>query len=157
VRPVHADCERARQWTSIALDGELSAFERFLLDAHLDGCAECRAFNSDVGQFTSALRDAPAEPFAGVQLNVRPRRARLAFAPAVAAMAVAAVALGSVVASSHLGSGFEHGTAAPQPAAALVGLSHDAMNLHTLRVLQQLDVTKAISSRAGGGPFVQDR
>lgn len=154
---VHGDCDRARQWASIELDGELSAFERVLLRAHLADCASCREFHAGVRDFTTALRTAPDEQFEGVQLGRPRRRARLRLAPAVAAMAVVAVGLGSIRASSHLG--FDSGTAVPPASASVDVLSQDAMNLHTLRALERLDVAKspARMSRSGGGPFVQER
>ena len=35
-------CERAMQWISLELDGELSQLERAALGRHIDGCARCR-------------------------------------------------------------------------------------------------------------------
>lgn len=49
-------CERARQWASLRVDGELSELESALLDAHLGGCADCRAFATDLESVTFALR-----------------------------------------------------------------------------------------------------
>lgn len=54
-------CERARQWASLRLDGELSSFEEALLDAHLDGCHDCREFAGDVSAISAELRSAPPE------------------------------------------------------------------------------------------------
>ena len=42
-------------------DGELSLFERRLLDAHCSHCAECRAIRDGVDAVTELVRDAPAE------------------------------------------------------------------------------------------------
>lgn len=157
MRAVHGDCDRARQWASIELDGELSAFESVLLRAHVAGCASCRKFHAGIGDFTTALRSAPDERFEGVQLGRLRGRVRLRLAPAVAAMAVLAVGLGSISASSQLG--FGRGTATPPAAASVDVSSQDAMNLHTLLALERMDIAKspARTSRSGGGPFVQER
>jgi predicted anti-sigma-YlaC factor YlaD len=157
VRTVHGDCDRARQWASIELDEELSAFEGVLLHAHLAGCGSCREFHAGIGDFAAALRSAPEEQFEGVQLGRMRRRVRLRLAPAVAAMAVLAVGLGSISASSQLG--FDSGTTTPPAAASVDVSSQDAMNLHTLRALERMDIAKspARTSRSGGGPFVQER
>jgi anti-sigma factor RsiW len=101
VRNVHGHCERARQWASVGVDGELSTFERALLEDHLGRCASCREFSRDVSGLTSALRAAPREQFEGVVLGRIHRQIRLRLAPAAAAMAIAAVGLGSLVASTQ--------------------------------------------------------
>jgi hypothetical protein len=154
---MHGECERAREWASFELDGELSAFERVLLRAHLRSCEPCRDFHADVSGFTTTLREAPHERFAGVQLSRPRRRVRLRLAPAVAAMAVVAVGLGSIRASSHLGS-FESREAAPSPVAAVDSIAQTGVNLHTLRTLKRLNIpsTPRASTRWGGGPVVQD-
>ena len=159
MRTVHGDCDRARQWASIELDGELSVFEGVLLRAHFADCASCREFHAGIGDFAAALRSAPDEQFEGVQLGRLRRRVSLRLAPAIAAMAVVAVGLGSVVASSQLGSGFQRRTATPPSAFALVGGTHDAVNQHTLRALRRLDIADSTgrSGRSGGGPYVQER
>ena len=95
------ECDRARQWASTELDGELSSFERVLLHAHLDACPACNAFSSEIGGLTRTLREAPLEQLASPIEIARPRRRlSLRLAPAAAAMAVAAVGLGSLLASS---------------------------------------------------------
>ena len=40
-------CERAREWASLRLDGELSELERALLDAHTRNCAACAEYVAD--------------------------------------------------------------------------------------------------------------
>ena len=54
-------CNRAREWISLSMDGELSEFEQVLMAAHLERCAECRAFDADTRGFTTALRLAAPE------------------------------------------------------------------------------------------------
>jgi anti-sigma factor RsiW len=98
---MHGHCERARQWASAAVDGELSTFERALLADHIERCASCREFSRDVTGLTTALRAAPREPFEGVVISRVRRQVRLRLAPAAAAMAIAAVGLGSLLASTQ--------------------------------------------------------
>ena len=52
MRRVNGNCERAREWASLELDGELSTFERALLDAHLEGCRTCTEFRSSISGLT---------------------------------------------------------------------------------------------------------
>jgi hypothetical protein len=54
-------CERTRAWISVAQDSELSEFERALVAAHLERCAECSGFAADVASITTALRDSPLQ------------------------------------------------------------------------------------------------
>ena len=98
---MHGHCERARQWASADADGELSTFERALLEDHLGRCSSCREFSRDVGGMTSALRAAPLQPFEGGVLGRIRRQVRLRLAPAAAAMAIVAVGLGSLAASTQ--------------------------------------------------------
>jgi predicted anti-sigma-YlaC factor YlaD len=55
----HPECERARLWVSLSLDGELSEIEQVSLRAHIGRCAACAAFEGDVGALTLELRNAP--------------------------------------------------------------------------------------------------
>jgi anti-sigma factor RsiW len=130
---VQGQCERARQWASVELDGEISTFERALLADHLGKCPECRAFSTDVTGLTEALRAAPYEPFEGVTIGRMRRRVRLAMTPVAVAATVAAIGLGSILASAHL-----KGTSGLQPlprTPAVAGA--DALNLSTLRGLER--------------------
>ena len=102
MRAVHGHCERAREWASADVDGELSTFERALLADHLERCGSCRAFAHDVQGLTTALRAAPREHFEVTMAGRVRRHARVRLAPAAAAMAIAAVGLGSLLASSQL-------------------------------------------------------
>ncbi len=58
---VPADCAQACQQLSLRMDSELSEFESLLLDAHLAGCSDCRAFAEGIGDLTKALRTAAME------------------------------------------------------------------------------------------------
>jgi Putative zinc-finger len=96
--PGHGPCERAREWASLRLDGELSELEEALLDKHLEGCALCTSFDAGLRSSTELIRTAPmARPSLGFEVPVagraRPRAARLL---AVAAV-LGAAALGSIV------------------------------------------------------------
>jgi predicted anti-sigma-YlaC factor YlaD len=169
VRGVNGNCERAREWASLELDGELSTFERALLEAHLEGCRTCTEFSSSISGLTGALRSAPHERLGGVVIggHVR-RRVRMRLAPAAAAMAVAAVGLGSIVASSslksgpvgRLGSGID---VAPAAASAASSAGPDTMNLSTSRALERASDRPAGRLPAGangtlrGGPVVFQR
>jgi hypothetical protein len=59
-------CERAREYASLRLDGELSELEEALLAAHLSRCEPCKSFDADIRMLTSELREAaferPSEP-----------------------------------------------------------------------------------------------
>ena len=100
---MHADCERARQWASAELDGELSEFERVLLEGHVGFCASCAEFRARTAGMTALVRSAPPEPFeAGFELRRVRRHIRLRLAPAVAVLAVSLVGLGSILSASLL-------------------------------------------------------
>ncbi len=94
-------CDRAREWTSLRLDGELSELEGALLDAHLARCARCRDFARGAAAATARLRQSALEPL-GRPIAL-PTRRRAVLTPlrlgAAAAAAVAVVALSSVFGS----------------------------------------------------------
>lgn len=95
-------CERAREWLSLSLDGELSRFERALVDRHVGACPECTAFGAELRAFTDAVRTAPLEPLPHA-VAIPSRRARTALLrPAQAAAALAALAVGVGTLSSSL-------------------------------------------------------
>ena len=88
-------CDRAREYSSRSLDGELSDFERALLETHLERCDACRAYAVELAEIVTRLRLEPLEALPRpVSLPSRRRvRARaLQGAAAVAAAAVAATA-----------------------------------------------------------------
>src|SRR5215471_18292168 len=57
------ECERARQWISAGLDGELSEFEGAVLEGHLAICTACTDFLVETRGLTNALRTAPPDRF----------------------------------------------------------------------------------------------
>jgi len=155
-----ADCERARQWASIELDGELSTFERVLLRAHLAHCPPCRAFRGQTSGLTHALRAAPLEHLERpIQIGRMRRRLRLRLAPAAAAMAVAFVGLGSILATSavrSVGTGHVQAAAINSAPAAL-----ETMNLRTAAALEHMNAFQQIRVSAAnrslrGGPVLQE-
>ena len=99
--PRNGRCERARQWASLRLDGELSELEDALLEQHLEGCASCSAFAGRLAATTEAVRAVPLErPEISHPRFERPV-IRLPVGRRVAIVAVAAAAaLGAFVGSS---------------------------------------------------------
>lgn len=103
MRTHFGECERARQWISAGLDGELSEFEGALLDGHLAACKACTAFLIETRSLTNELRAAPMERF-DVCLAARQRpRIALRLSPVAASLAVVAVGVGSILASVRIG------------------------------------------------------
>jgi anti-sigma factor RsiW len=96
VRPVA--CERALIWAALLPDGELSRFERRLLEVHLARCPDCARHADQFAAIVEVVRDTPREsPFAPVRVVRRPRfgrhgLGRLALGGSAAAAAVAALA-----------------------------------------------------------------
>ena len=158
---MNGDCERARQWASIELDGELSTFERVLLRAHLAHCPPCREFRTDTNGLTHALRAAPLEQLdQPIQIGRVRRGLGLRLAPAAAAMAVAVVGLGSILATSAVRSVGTSHDRTPAVTAELAG--HETMNLRTSAVLEHLNAFQQMRVSAAtrslrGGPVLQDR
>jgi predicted anti-sigma-YlaC factor YlaD len=95
-------CERARAWTSLRVDDELSELESALLDAHVGRCASCRAFAADVEAVSRALRAARLARPAPLAVPHAPRRARRLLS--VAAASAAVLAAGAVAAFTGGGS-----------------------------------------------------
>jgi hypothetical protein len=101
-RPLsESHCDRAREWSSLRVDAELSEFEDALLEKHLRGCADCRSFEANLHSAAHVLRTSPVErPAVPFRVPARPAaRFPLSGRLAVAAVAVAA-ALGSLVGST---------------------------------------------------------
>jgi predicted anti-sigma-YlaC factor YlaD len=93
-------CCRAREWTSLRLDGQLSEIERLLLRRHLARCSSCRTFAEALVATTTLIRETPAErpsrSLAPEYRPARPRRTRHRLALATALLALAATAGGLV-------------------------------------------------------------
>src|SRR5438477_537085 len=54
-------CDRAREWASLRMDGELSELESALLEAHLKRCEACGSFAVEVEAVALQLRAASLE------------------------------------------------------------------------------------------------
>ncbi len=92
-------CDRAREWTSLRLDGELSPLEEELLDRHLELCDECRAFEYDVRWATDVLRLTPQERPAKRLTIPTASKPRVSARRVTAVAAAAALAIGALVGS----------------------------------------------------------
>jgi hypothetical protein len=99
--PGHGPCERAREWSSLRLDGELSELEEALLERHLEACALCAAFDAGLRTSTGLIRTAPlARPSRGFEVPAA-KRTRLRSSRLLAVAGVlSAAALGSIVGST---------------------------------------------------------
>jgi predicted anti-sigma-YlaC factor YlaD len=87
-------CERAREWASVDLDGQLAELERALLRAHLERCEDCAEHVRALAATTAQLRFArlaqpELPPFAAPRRGLVSLRA-VQTAAAAAAVAVAA-------------------------------------------------------------------
>jgi predicted anti-sigma-YlaC factor YlaD len=138
-------CDRAREYASLRLDGELSTFECSLLDSHLDRCPSCRAFADDLVGVTARLRTAPLErPSIAVTL---PRRR---FAPlrgiqagAAAAAVVSVVGIGALFGQLH--------SSATTPARDVANVGSMATEAREFRDLRRAVLTAPHPERLPGG------
>jgi len=96
-------CDRAREYASLRLDGELSDFESALLDSHIERCPSCRAFAEDLVGVTERLRTEPLErPLIVLTLPQRRFAAlRTMQASAAAAAVVSVVGIGALFGMLH--------------------------------------------------------
>lgn len=78
------------------LDGELSQLEQRMVAAHLERCADCRAFEGSVRSFTEELRAAPREAPRHPIVVRRTRRVSFSALQVSAAATVAVAVLGVV-------------------------------------------------------------
>ena len=125
-----ADCERARAWASLGLDGELSQVEHALLRAHVGRCAGCAEFAGDVVALTKGLRTTALVRPAVAELPVRRRSSRRRTRRLVAAVTVVVVAAGLGSLTGSLSSR-QHGRQA-----ASVQLSPVALRVAALSALR---------------------
>jgi predicted anti-sigma-YlaC factor YlaD len=106
-------CERAREWASLRLDGELSQLESAMLESHLARCAACHEVVFQTEAFTTALRTSPLEALRRPIAIPRAAAMRAARVTAAAAVMLVAAGLGSVFATSMPSSTTEHATPHP--------------------------------------------
>jgi Putative zinc-finger len=109
-------CERARQWSSLRLDGELSELEGALLDRHLDACPACASFDERLRSAAIVLRlTHPQPPRVPITLPEPEREVVFPVSRRVVVAAVAAaLALGSIVGSTLQRPPADRSTPGPQ-------------------------------------------
>jgi predicted anti-sigma-YlaC factor YlaD len=138
VTALHPDCERARCVASLRLDDEATDFERVFLSAHVQACADCRAYTAGVEETVEALRAAPLAETAVSFRAPRRRRTYLRHAP------VAATALVLLGAGVSAFTGVPHG----QQGLETVPVAHPAPRVPT-------PAAEARVLRASGSVVVQ--
>ncbi len=144
VRPI--ECVQSRESASARLDSELSELDEVRLDAHLRGCAECRAYAEQLAAVAVELRAAPLErPEAAIFL---PRRRHL---PAIRVQ-TAAAALVAAAAGSSFALGRALGTSGTPvqtvtTAADVVSLHADSTQQHLLAMLDRVQPVRARPGR----------
>ena len=139
-------CDRAREWASLRLDGELSELEAAMLDGHLERCAACAAAVAEIEAVTGAIRRAPllplARPISTPRRHVAFRAARVT---AAAAVMLVAAGLGSVFATSVQTPAAEHASL-PR----VVNAGSDDRQLREMR-RAQLRIERALLQTNGRG------
>jgi anti-sigma factor RsiW len=144
----HSDgrCDRAHQWSSLRLDGELSDLEIALLEKHLETCGACRAFDVQLRSTAAVVRETPAEaPARAFEVPARRRSVAVSRLVAVAAV-VAAAALGSLVGSTL-------NSPAPQREKPVAQVSFLTRDLSDLRdIPRNRKIAPAAPARVPGGP-----
>lgn len=86
-------------WSALVPDGELSQFERRILEVHLARCTDCARHAEQLAALVAVVRDTPRESMSSpVEVVRRPRLGwggvrRIAVGGSAAAAAVAALAL----------------------------------------------------------------
>jgi predicted anti-sigma-YlaC factor YlaD len=148
--PDHSfECSRARDAASARLDAPLPELDDARLDAHLDGCEDCRTFAAEAAALAALLRAAPLEEpgrplfvpaSAPMPAPVGARRRPVVRVQAVAAAVVLlAAAIGSSFALGRAIGGhssvFSTVTAIP---ADVLSLRADSTQQHLLAMISRL-------------------
>lgn len=149
--PNDPQCERARAWVSLELDGELSQLEAALLAAHLGRCESCAVAAAGMRALAGTLRAAalevPTTPVA-VEVERKPRHlaVRLALAATLAALAAGlGIVAGSVDSGGDAPAGPSDGDIALLPPAS----PDDRRDLQRIRP-QDGGPEDAVPPRLGG-------
>jgi len=130
VTTLSEQCERARAWSSLRVDGELSELQSALLDAHLGRCRSCSEFARGAEELSAALASARLEQPVQLELVLPPRgRLRALGRTALAAGAVAAAS----VAATLTGVSVSDGTARVSRPVAMVTAMDTPNELRALR------------------------
>ncbi len=137
LQPRHGNCDRARAWVSLRLDGEISELEEAFLESHLRRCADCREYETTVRGAVLALRAEPLERMEHPVLVTRPRRVDLRpVSVARVAAAVAAVVGMTAVLGTQLAKEPSPSSRQPARVDSSSVVVNDFEQLRTLRVLQ---------------------
>ncbi len=138
------NCERAREWSSLRLDGELPQLQRAMLRKHLAACSGCTAFDRDLAAATMELRTAPLELLQRPIAIPRRRRSALRIAPALATAAavVFVFGLGPLVQPHLFRNPTGHASSARRAPAGQASVEEHL--LHDSRVLMQPGVKRGI-------------
>jgi predicted anti-sigma-YlaC factor YlaD len=138
-------CDRAREYASLRLDGELSDFESALLDSHIERCPSCRAFAEDLLGVTARLRTAPLErPLIVMTLPQRRFAAvRRMQVSAAAAAIVSVVGIGALFGMLH--------TSATSPGRGVAKVGATAGERREFRDLRRAVLTTPHPVRSPGG------
>src|SRR6478752_2287491 len=99
-----SDCIEAREAASARADGELSSFDEARIDAHLRGCADCRAFAGSLVALAALLGGADLEQPSAPVFVQRRRRPVLRLNAAAAAVMIALAAASSFAVGHFVGS-----------------------------------------------------
>jgi predicted anti-sigma-YlaC factor YlaD len=144
-------CDRAREYASLRLDGELSDFERALLDSHLERCPSCRAFADDLAGVTQQLRTAPLVSPPDLSITLPSRRfaaLRGVQVGAAAAAVFSVVGIGALFGMLH--------SSASQPTRVTARLGSMATESRDFRDLRRAVLTTPHPERHPGGLGVLD-
>ena len=85
-------CDRAREASSLRIDGELSQVETAMLERHLGICGACAEFDAGVQATTATIRSAAVERPSRTFAVPHRERARLSAGRRIALVAAAVVA-----------------------------------------------------------------
>ena len=138
------NCERAREWSSLRLDGELPQLQRAMLRKHLAACPGCTGFDRDLAAATVALRIAPMQLLERPVVIPRGRRSVLRIAPALAAAAavVFVFGLGPLVQPHLFRSPASHASSIQRAPAGQASVEETL--LHDSRVLMQPGIKRGV-------------
>jgi hypothetical protein len=140
-------CGRAREWSSLRLDGELSELEGALLDKHLESCAVCAAFDAGLRTTTEVVRTAPAaRPSAPFEIPAPSREGVPLVRMLAIAGVLAAAALGSIVGSTL----DRPAPSSPKPTAQVSFLTRDVSQLR--QIPRGTRLAPPAPARQPGGP-----
>jgi ferric-dicitrate binding protein FerR (iron transport regulator) len=137
LRTLPANCERARAWASLRLDGELSEIEDALLSAHVRRCAACREYEEVVCAVVVMLRAQPLEQIRHPMPVPVPRRTivRPSALARVAAVAAAVVGVTTVL-STHSSNDPTGSFGSSGNVPVIATADNDIQQLRELRVIQ---------------------